>query len=151
MKQKASALLSAKNLTVHYPLRGKGVLRAVEGVSLDLYPGEVLGLVGESGCGKTSLGRALIRLQEPRSGSLAVLGTDFLALKGNPLRMFRKNIQMVFQDPYASLNPRMTVFEALSEPLRAHFSLTQKEITRKVAKALEQVGLTEKASNKYPH
>ncbi|NBX77401.1 MAG: ATP-binding cassette domain-containing protein [Proteobacteria bacterium] len=144
-------ILSAQDLTVYYPLRHRGFLRAVDGVSLDLYPGEVLGLVGESGCGKSSLGRALIRLHDPSSGSLSALGTDFLSLKGRKLREFRRNIQMVFQDPYASLNPRMTIFDALSEPLRAHFRLTTQEVSKKVAKALEQVGLTEQARDKYPH
>ena len=151
MHRPESTTLSAKDLTVYYPLRSKGLLRAVDGISLNLYPGEVLGLVGESGCGKSSLGRALMRLHEPTSGTLSVLGTDFLSLKGSKLREFRRNIQMVFQDPYASLNPRMTVSDALSEPLRAHFSLTPQEISKKVGRALEQVGLTEQAKHKYPH
>jgi len=151
MSKPQSPILSAQDLTVYYPLRSKGFLRAVDGISLNLYPGEVLGLVGESGCGKSSLGRALMRLHEPTSGTLSVLGTDFLSLKGSKLREFRRNIQMVFQDPYASLNPRMTVSDALSEPLRAHFRLTNQEITKKVAKTLEQVGLTEQARYKYPH
>jgi oligopeptide/dipeptide ABC transporter ATP-binding protein len=151
MHRPESTTLSAKDLTVYYPLRSKGFLRAVDGISLNLYPGEVLGLVGESGCGKSSLGRALMRLHEPTSGTLSVLGTDFLSLKGSKLREFRRNIQMVFQDPYASLNPRMTVSDALSEPLRAHFSLTAQEISKRVAKVLEQVGLTEQAKHKYPH
>ncbi len=151
MHRPESTTLSAKDLTVHYPLRSKGLLRAVDGISLNLYPGEVLGLVGESGCGKSSLGRALMRLHEPTSGTLSVLGTDFLSLKGRKLREFRRNIQMVFQDPYASLNPRMTVSDALSEPLRAHFALTPQEISKKVGRALEQVGLTEQAKHKYPH
>ncbi len=151
MHRPESTTLSAKDLTVHYPLRSKGLLRAVDGISLNLYPGEVLGLVGESGCGKSSLGRALMRLHEPTSGTLSVLGSDFLSLKGSKLREFRRNIQMVFQDPYASLNPRMTVSDALSEPLRAHFSLTPQEISKKVGRALEQVGLTEQAKHKYPH
>lgn len=144
-------MISAKELTVHYPIRNRGHLIAVDRVSFELLPGEVLGLVGESGCGKTSLARALIRLQEPASGSLTVLDKDFLALKGTALRAFRKNIQMVFQDPYASLNPRMTVFEALAEPLRAHFSFSPQELSKRVSKALEQVGLTEDAKYKYPH
>jgi oligopeptide transport system ATP-binding protein len=92
-----------------------------------------------------------MRLHEPTSGTLSVLGTDFLSLKGSKLREFRRNIQMVFQDPYASLNPRMTVSDALSEPLRAHFSLTPQEISKRVSKVLEQVGLTEQAKHKYPH
>jgi len=158
MSQTGTFVLRAKDLKVHYPLRKKvfqlgpsSVLRAVDGVSLDLAAGEVLGLVGESGCGKSSLGRALMRLQEPTAGSIEVLGRDFLQLKGRDLRHFRPNIQMVFQDPYASLNPRMTIGETLSEPLRAHFSLSSKEIESKVKNLLDQVGLSSKTLNKYPH
>lgn len=151
MSETNTPILSARDVTVYYPTRRRSVLKAVDGVSLDLFPGEVLGLVGESGCGKSSLGRALIRLHDPSSGTLSILGENFLAMKGRGLRSFRKNIQMVFQDPYASLNPRMTIFEALAEPLRAHFSFTHQEISKKVAEALDRVGLRQEASHKYPH
>jgi len=159
MKQnQQNSVLSVRDLKVHYPLRSgffdfspRRTLKAVDGISLDLAPGEVLGLVGESGCGKSSLGRALMRLQEPTQGELLVLGTDFLSLKGQSLRKFRKNIQMVFQDPYASLNPRMTVGTALREPLKVHFALTSSEMDRKISETIERVGLPVSALKKYPH
>lgn len=155
---KQQPVLSVKDLKVYYALR-KGlwdrgperILKAVDGVSLDLLSGEILGLVGESGCGKSSLGRALMRLHEPTDGSIDVLGTDFRSLKGKNLRQFRRNIQMVFQDPYASLNPRMTVFEALSEPIKAHFNLNSQELRKKIADTLDKVGLSSNSLNKYPH
>src|SRR5688572_1475075 len=120
-----------QDLKVHYPVRRgfmsfqpKQTLKAVDGVSLELRQGEILGLVGESGCGKSSLGRAIIRLVNPTSGKVEINGVDFLSLKGSGLRQARTNIQMIFQDPYASLDPRMTVFDILAEPLRAHQRLS---------------------------
>jgi oligopeptide transport system ATP-binding protein len=159
MKQSSeSSVLKIKDLKVHYPLRkgffelGKSrTLKAVDGISFELMPGEILGLVGESGCGKSSLGRALMRLHEPTEGSIEILGTDFRELQGKKLREFRRNIQMVFQDPYASLNPRMTVFEALSEPLRAHFQISTQELTNKISETIDKVGLSANSINKYPH
>lgn len=156
--QAQNPVLLVEDLKVYYPLRrgifDKGperTLRAVDGISLELLSGEILGLVGESGCGKSSLGRALMRLHEPTNGSIRVLGTDFRSLKGKKLRQFRRNIQMVFQDPYASLNPRMTVFEALSEPVRAHFNLNSQELRKKIGDTLDKVGLSSNSLNKYPH
>jgi len=149
--------LSVQDLRVYYPVRQQGwfkqlqFLRAVDGVSLDLSPGEVLGLVGESGCGKSSLGKALLRLVKPTSGAVSVLGTDFLSLEGADLRCFRPNIQMVFQDPFASLNPRMTVFETLKEPLRAHFKWSPEQYKRKIRETIDQVGLNADSLDKYPH
>lgn len=158
MKTLGPPLLVVKDLKVHYPVRtgvwnfsDPRVVKAVDGVSLELFPGEVLGLVGESGCGKSSLGRALLRLQEPTSGTLTVLDQNFLNLHGKALRHFRRHIQMVFQDPYASLNPRMTIGEMLTEPLRAHFSLTSGEINHRVDEKLTQVGLSTPSKKKYPH
>jgi oligopeptide/dipeptide ABC transporter ATP-binding protein len=151
-------LLQVENLQVHYPIRGdffqwgrKVFLKAVQGVSFEINQGEVLGLVGESGCGKSSLGRALLRLHEPTAGNISVCGTDFLSLKGGALREFRPNIQMVFQDPYASLDPRMTVFDILAEPLQTHHRLSAAEVRSRVEKNLDRVGLANKALNKYPH
>lgn len=152
-------ILSVRDLKVYYPLRSsflsrtpKQTLKAVDGVSFDLYPGEVLGLVGESGCGKSSLGRAIMRLNSVTQGEIKLQGQDFMALQGETLRHFRPNIQMVFQDPYASLDPRMTVYEALREPLAAHrLSTGEAEIEKKIRKVIDIVGLTQKAIKKYPH
>ena len=154
----ANFALRVENLKVHYPVRTgpfsfgtKQYLKAVDGVSLELRPGEALGLVGESGCGKSSLGRAIIRLNRPTDGYVEINGRDFLALRGKPLRRARTAIQMVFQDPYASLDPRMTVFTTLAEPLRAHFSLKRHEITQRIQRVLGMVQLTDRALRKYPH
>lgn len=153
-----SAVLSIRNLKVHYPIRGgflsfgnKQTLKAVDGVSLDLAPGEILGLVGESGCGKSSLGRAIMRLIKATSGEIDLGGTNFLDLKGGNLRRARPKIQMIFQDPYASLDPRMTVFDILAEPVNAHEKLSSKELGARVREALERVSLPVKAAKKYPH
>lgn len=150
-------ILSAQELRVHYPLeknfwgKPKKVLKAVDGVSLDLFPGEILGLVGESGCGKSSLGKALLRLIPQVGGRLQVDAQDFLTLQGESLRHFRTKIQMVFQDPYASLDPRMTIFELLEEPLNAHFKLTKKEKEKKIHEILRRVNLNLTTLKKYPH
>ncbi len=147
-----------ENLKVHFNVRQamldfqpKKILKAVDGVSLELRKGEILGLVGESGCGKSSLGRAIIRLIHPTSGTVDIQGVDFLSLEGKSLRQARTQIQMIFQDPYASLDPRMTVFDILAEPLRAHRKLSAQELSARVAKYLEMVGLSTKSVRKYPH
>ena len=158
MNSQIPSVLKVRDLKVHYALRkslfawgSTPTLKAVQGVSLDLAPGEVLGLVGESGCGKSSLGRALMRLQEPSGGTIEILGKDFLSMRGKELRLFRRNIQMEFQDPYASLNPRMTVSETLAEPLKAHFRLSYAESQTRIVKLLDQVGLSKGSLKKYPH
>jgi len=144
-------------IKVHYPLqRGwirkkRFTLKAVDGVGFELRRGEVLGLVGESGCGKTSLGRAILRLIEPNSGSLEIDGVDFRKLSGRELRKKRPLVQMIFQDPYASLDPRMTVYDALEEPLLAHFSFTNALRRQKIESILDLVGLPFKMCRKYPH
>lgn len=155
---KDNFILQTHDLKVHYPVRSgflsresKKTLKAVDGVSLNLKSGEVLGLVGESGCGKSSLGRALLRLHEPTSGRLEIEGTDFLTLNGANLRSARTQIQMIFQDPYASLDPRMTIYDTLAEPLLAHRKLSASELEAKIRKSLDRVGLTAKALNRYPH
>jgi oligopeptide transport system ATP-binding protein len=147
-----------ENLKVHYPIRGgflnigkKETLKAVDGVSLDLAPGEILGLVGESGCGKSSLGRAVMRLIKVTDGKIEINGIDFLSLHGRALRKARTQVQMIFQDPYASLDPRMTVFDILAEPAKAHLKLSASELNKKVQASLEMVGLRVKAAKKYPH
>ncbi|HSP26221.1 MAG TPA: ATP-binding cassette domain-containing protein, partial [Saliniramus sp.] len=123
----AAPLVSTEGLEVHFPItegliieRRVGAVRAVDGVSLDVFPGETVGLVGESGCGKSTFARAVIRLVEPTGGSIRFDGEDITALGGEQLRRMRSRMQMIFQDPYASLNPRMTIGSMLAEPLRVH-------------------------------
>ncbi|AII51958.1 ABC transporter ATP-binding protein [Hymenobacter sp. APR13] len=151
-------LLQVENLNVHFPIR-KGFfnrkpefVRAVDGVSFEVYPGETVGLVGESGCGKTTLGRALLRLVEPTSGSILFEGEDLARLPAEQLRRRRREFQMVFQDPYAALNPMMTVGEAILEPMRVHgVGGTRQEQKARVLELLRTVGLTEAQYQRYPH
>jgi len=151
-------LLKVEGLKVYYPVRSsflnlgqKSFLKAVDGISFELMPGEVLGLVGESGCGKSSLGKALLRLQDPTHGKVEINGQDFLSLKGEPLRKARPQIQMIFQDPYASLDPRMTVEATLREPLEAHGRWDKNLGTKSIQSILETVGISRQALSKYPH
>jgi peptide/nickel transport system ATP-binding protein len=151
-----SALVQVEGLKVHFPIR-KGVLlgrqvgavRAVDGVDLEIEEGRTLGLVGESGCGKSTLGRAMLRLAPVTEGKVVFDGVDVAGLKGEKLRAMRQNMQMVFQDPYASLNPRQSVETLLTEPLRAHGIAFEK--STRVRELLEQVGLPKSAAQKYPH
>lgn len=151
-------VLSAKDLKMHFPVH-KGVLfrkqsalvKAVDGVSLELHEGETLGLVGESGCGKSTLGRTLIRLYSPTSGSVEVCGKDISRLEGFALRRERSNVQMIFQDPYASLDPRMTVFDIIAEPMRVFLQLSKKDLHNRVVELMESVGLSSRFVRKYPH
>jgi len=132
--------------------RGHAELRAVDGVTLEVMPGETLGLVGESGCGKSTLGRLLLRLQEPTSGRVYFEGQDITGLSQSALRPFRSNMQIVFQDPYSSLNPRMTVQAALSEALRVHGIVSSaSEEQQRIAALLERVGLRPEHMRRYPH
>jgi oligopeptide transport system ATP-binding protein len=150
-------LMSVKNLSKHFPVKKGffrktvGLVKAVEQINLDIYKGETLGLVGESGCGKSTLGRTMIRLYEPTSGSVEFNGKDFLKLNGSELRSSRRNIQMIFQDPYASLDPRMTVGQILQQPLDVHGIGTLQERKRRVFELLSTVGLKPAHVNRYPH
>jgi oligopeptide/dipeptide ABC transporter ATP-binding protein len=151
-------ILKVRDLKVHFPIRS-GFLRrdtavtvkAVDGVSLDLKEGEILGLVGESGCGKSTLGRAILRLVNPTAGSVEIDGIDFLALKGQDLIKARPKIQMIFQDPYASLDPRMTVYDILAEPVLAHHKISAADLNARIKKYLELCGMPFQAAKKYPH
>jgi len=152
------ALLQVRDLKVWFPVR-KGFLqrtvghvRAVDGVSFDVGAGETLALVGESGCGKTTAGRALLRLIEPTAGQVRFDGQDVRALGGEPLRSMRRRMQIVFQDPYGSLNPRMTVDALVGDALTLHGLVAgRKERTERVQDLLETVGLPGDAINRYPH
>ena len=153
----AAPLLSVEGLKKYYPLRGGvfgakiGDIRAVDGVSLEISEGETLGLVGESGCGKSTLGRTIIRLEDPSGGRVLFEGRDLASAKGEELFRLRRDIQMIFQDPYSSLNPRMTVGEIVREPLLVHRMGTRAEQTEKVRELLEIVGLTGEMLQRYPH
>ncbi|MFI5133730.1 MAG: ABC transporter ATP-binding protein [Chitinophagales bacterium] len=153
-----STLLQVQNLSVWFPskktLFGKPVdfTKAVDDVSFEVFKGETLGLVGESGCGKTTLGRALLRLIEPDSGKIIYNGVDLTSKKKDELRSLRKDIQIIFQDPYSSLNPRLTIGSAIAEPLKVHkLSPTDKERKEKVITLLEKVNLKAEHFSRYPH
>jgi len=150
-------ILEIRDLKKHFPVRAGvfsrtvGAVKAVDGVSFDLAEGETLGLVGESGCGKSTLGRTILRLEEPTGGEVFYRGRDFLAADKREVFSLRRNLQMIFQDPYSSLNPRMTVGEIVREPLDIHKEGTDAERTRKVASLLEAVGLKADMVGRYPH
>jgi len=132
--------------------KGRAELRAVDGVSLGIIQGETLGLVGESGCGKSTLGRLLLRLYKPTSGNVYFEGQDITELSQTALRPIRRDMQIIFQDPYSSLNPRMTVEAAIAEPLRVHRLVSSKtETQQRVASLLERVGLRPEHMRRYPH
>ena len=144
-------LVSIADLTVHFALGRHQVVKAVDGVSLDIMQGETLGLVGESGCGKTTLGRAVLRLVEPTSGKVMFRETDIAKLSGYDLRRMRRHMQMIFQDPYAALDPRMTVGQIIAEPIET-FRLADAEGKRtRVRELMKTVGLSERFINRYPH
>ncbi len=150
-------ILELRNVKTHFPVsqgvvfkREIGTVKAVDGVSLSLAPGEVLGLVGESGCGKSTLARTILQLIPPTEGSVLLEGRN-LTEKTSAVRAIRRDLQMVFQDPYASLNPRMTVFDTLAEPLRVHAVVPRDAIPARVAELMALVGLAPRFAQKYPH
>ncbi|MCB9662503.1 MAG: ATP-binding cassette domain-containing protein [Alphaproteobacteria bacterium] len=155
----SAPLLQVRDLQVHFPVFGGGLLprqtgavRAVDGVSLTVQRGEILGLVGESGCGKSTTGRAILRLLEPTAGQVVFDGEDVGALQGESLRKLRRRMQIIFQDPYASLNPRLTVGDIIAEPLATHGLVSGRDAQRRRAQELmHQCGLDPKFVRRYPH
>ncbi len=155
--KKDESMLEIRDLKVYFPIktgilqRTVGHVRAVDGVSLSLKRGETLGLVGESGCGKTTIGRAIVRLNEPSEGVISYEGQDILAIKGEELRRLRKKLQMIFQDPYSSLNPRHTVLNALTELLTVQMGMSKTDAGVRAEELLHQVGLNAAYGLRYPH
>ena len=157
-------LLAIRGLKVHFDLGGgtvwdklvggspvKRVVKAVDGVTIDIYQGETLGLVGESGCGKSTLGRAILRLTEPTGGNVLFHGRDLAHLSQSEMREHRRYLQMIFQDPYASLNPRMTVGQIISEPIDTFRLAHGKDVDRRVQELMETVGLSPRFIKRFPH
>ncbi|GEK15607.1 murein tripeptide/oligopeptide ABC transporter ATP binding protein OppF [Aliivibrio fischeri] len=160
MSADKNLILDVKNLKVHFSIAAKSVwpwakpanLKAVDGVNVRLYEGETLGVVGESGCGKSTFARAIIGLVEATDGEVVWLGEDLTKLEDEPLRQKRKEIQMIFQDPLASLNPRMTVGDIIAEPLQTFYpKLTKDEVKDRVKEMMAKVGLLPNVINRYPH
>ena len=153
----ARTLLKVQDLQVLFPIykgllrRQVGSVRAVDGLSFEVRKGETLGLVGESGCGKSTTGRAILRLTDITAGRVELDGVDVAALEGNELRQMRKRMQMIFQDPHASLNPRMTVASIIAEPLDEHMTLGRRARADRVAELMDAVGLREDFASRYPH
>lgn len=150
-------MVEVRNLTKFFPARrqsmfGKaGTVRAVDNISFLISKGETLGMVGESGSGKTTAARSVLRLIDPDAGEISINGTDVMAMKGGDLRRFRKNMQIVFQDPYGSLNPRMPVGKIISEPLKIHTDMTRTDISTRLSELLSLVGLEKEHADRFPH
>jgi oligopeptide transport system ATP-binding protein len=157
MSTNNDVLLRVEDLKMHFPIyrgvfqRQVGAVRAVDGVSFDVKRGETLGLVGESGCGKSTTGRTILQLYKPTAGNVHFEGKDLVKMKSEEIRQMRRKMQMIFQDPYASLNPRMTVGQLVGEPLQVHNVATGAEINDRVAHLLELVNMNPAFATRYPH
>jgi len=149
----SEVLLEVDNLVKHFHIRGHATpVRAVDGVSFTIHRGETLGLVGESGCGKTTTGRCILQLERPTSGRIMFEGVDLTTLEHQALRAVRRRVQVIFQDPYSSLNPRMTIGQMLAEPLEVHGIVREKAArAERVRELLTQVGLSPQHARRYPH
>src|SRR3982751_2462639 len=151
-KTQNSRLLEVRNLIKHFPVENSDdVIQAVDDVSFDIAPSETLGLVGESGCGKSTVGRCLLRLIEPTSGDVVFEGKNIVGLPADEMRALRREMQIIFQDPYASLNPRLTIGSTIAEPLKIHGIGNKTERQEKVADLLQKVGLDPNYMRRYPH
>ena len=150
--QKDKPLLEIKNLKKYFPIKGRGNLHAVDDISVSIMPGQTLGVVGESGCGKSTLGRTVIRLYDPTAGEIYFNGENISVLKGRALKQMRTNIQMIFQDPFSSLNPRQSVSQIIADPLKV-YKLTsgRGELQEKVLSTMDACGLPPRYYNTYPH
>jgi len=150
--QQSSELVSIRDLVKYFPIDDSDdVVKAVDGVSFDIRQGETLGLVGESGCGKSTVGRCILRLHEPTSGEVIFEGRNIIGLPNKEMQALRREMQIIFQDPYASLNPRLSILSIVSEPLKIHGVSSKQERIDRVADLLSKVGLDPKYMHRYPH
>src|SRR5918994_3379901 len=154
----AEVLIDVKDVKIYFSVTAGFLIqrkiaenKAVDGISFQVKRGETLGLVGESGCGKSTTGRAILQLYKPTSGEVVFQGKDLTKLDGGSMRRMRRHLQMIFQDPYASLNPRMTVGNIISEPMQIHHLVPKNQRTQRVQELLETVGLNPYFANRYPH
>lgn len=157
VSQKSQALIQVEDLKVYYPVKGgiinhvTGYTKAVDGVSFSIMEGEILGLVGESGCGKSTIGRQLVGLENPTEGKIYYEGRDLSLLKKKEMQKIRTQLQMVFQDPYSSLNPRKHIYEILSQPMLYHGVSTKETVEKDMVRILDMVGLARNVLGRYPH
>ncbi|MEJ7863333.1 MAG: dipeptide/oligopeptide/nickel ABC transporter ATP-binding protein, partial [Pyrinomonadaceae bacterium] len=152
VKTQKTELVRVRHLVKHFPVENSNdVVRAVDDVSFDIFAGETLGLVGESGCGKSTVGRCLLRLYEPTSGDVFFEGQNIVGLPNNQMQTLRREMQIIFQDPYASLNPRLSILSTVSEPLKIHGIGNKTEREERVADLLKKVGLDPAYMFRYPH